>query len=525
MKGSTRHDRRMSGEDDNEVLPHGWIKTTLKEIRIDRSKSFDPRKLTDEMFELYSVPSFSAGRPEIMLGGTIGSSKRRVQTNSVLVCKINPRINRVWIVGDFSEYKKIASTEWLCFSEVSGLIPGFLCFYLQQDVFKDFLAANASGVGGSLMRVNNNTLADYPFVLPPLPEQRRIVAEIEKHFTRLDAAESALRRVEANLKRYRASVLKAACEGRLGPTEAELAEAEGRDYEHAKQLLERILAERRVHWMAHGKGRGKYKEPVQPDTSDLPELQKGWTWATVDQLAIVASGQTPKGIVDIARTAGTGLPWFRVGDMNTPGNEVEMVVTSSVIPKPEIIRLGLHLRPPGTIIFPKRGGAIATNKKRLLSVSSAYDLNTMGIIPTNALGDYLWQWFQTVDLGSLGDGSNVPQINHHDIQPIALPVPPLAEQQRIVAEVERHQSVIQSIEATVETSLKRANRMRQSILKQAFSGQLVPQDPEDEPASALLERIREERAVAEAAKPKRKQTRRRSKINASGQLALLDSEP
>ena len=83
-------------------------------------------------------------------------------------------------------------------------------------------------------------------MLPPFPEQHRIVAEIEKQFTRLDASVAALRRVQANLKRYRASVLKAACEGRLVPTEAELARAEGRDYERADRLLERILAERRA---------------------------------------------------------------------------------------------------------------------------------------------------------------------------------------------------------------------------------------------------------------------------------------
>ena len=87
-----------------------------------------------------------------------------------------------------------------------------------------------------------------PFPLPPLPEQHRIVAEIEKQFSRLDASVAALKRAQANLKRYRASVLKAACEGKLVPTEAELARDEGRDYEPADRLLERILMERRARW-------------------------------------------------------------------------------------------------------------------------------------------------------------------------------------------------------------------------------------------------------------------------------------
>ena len=94
-----------------------------------------------------------------------------------------------------------------------------------------------------------------------------------------------------------------------------------------------------------------------------------------------------------------------------------------------------------------------------------------------------------------------------------MPIPPVAEQRRIVAEVDRRLSVIQHAEAAVEAGLKRAERLRQSILKEAFSGKLVPQDPNDEPASVLLERIRAERKAAEAAaKNSRKPKRRRTKL-------------
>ena len=141
------------------------------------------------------------------------------------------------------------------------------------------------------------------------PEQHRIVEAIESYFTRLDDAVATLERVQRNLKRYRASVLKAAVEGRLVPTEAELARAEGRDYEPASVLLERILAERRRRWeeaeLAKMKAKGKtpkddkwkakYKEPVAPDTSNLPDLPEGWCWATVEQLAsTVATGDFVK---------------------------------------------------------------------------------------------------------------------------------------------------------------------------------------------------------------------------------------
>ena len=101
---------------------------------------------------------------------------------------------------------------------------------------------------------------------------------------------AALRRAQTNLKRYRASVLKDACEGRLVPTEAELALSEGREYEPAAVLLERLLAERRARWESQERRRGKYREPPAPDTSALPQLPEGWAWATVEQLSEIQGG-------------------------------------------------------------------------------------------------------------------------------------------------------------------------------------------------------------------------------------------
>ena len=111
------------------------------------------------------------------------------------------------------------------------------------------------------------------------------MAEIEKQLTRLDASVAALKRAQANLKRYRASVLKAACEGRLVPTEAELAQTEGRDYEPADRLLARILSERRTRWESQEKRGRKYKEPVAPDTSNLPELPEGMGVGITEQIS------------------------------------------------------------------------------------------------------------------------------------------------------------------------------------------------------------------------------------------------
>ena len=168
-----------------------------------------------------------------------------------------------------------------------GDMPAKYILYAMRATEED-LRANSTGT--TFEAIRGNDLRSHPFPLPPLAEQRRIVAEIEKQFTRLDASVAALKRVQANLKRYRASVLKAACKGKLVPIEAELARSEGRDYEPADQLLERILLERRARWGAQEKRRGKYKEPAAPDPSDLPELPEGWVWVNLDQIVYLLEG-------------------------------------------------------------------------------------------------------------------------------------------------------------------------------------------------------------------------------------------
>jgi type I restriction enzyme S subunit len=149
-------------------------------------------------------------------------------------------------------------------------------------------------------------------------------------------------------------------------------------------------------------------------------------------------------------------------------NQHSMVHADSWLTHQQVLKLGLRVFPPQTVIFPKRGGAIATNKKRLLSSYGACDLNVMGITPFDEVAPYFFLWFESIDLAKLSDGSNIPQINTKDIVPLIVPLPPLSEQARIVAEVDRHLSIIREVEAEVDTNLKRAQALRQSTLAKAF---------------------------------------------------------
>jgi type I restriction enzyme S subunit len=321
-----------------------------------------------------------------------------------------------------------------------------------------------SAIGGAQPNISQGILRNLEVPLPEIAEQQQAVAEIEKQFSRLDEAVANLKRVKANLKRYKAAVLKAAVEGTLVPREAELASKEGRGYETGEQLLQRILDAHRKEWPA----KGKYREPKGRDSGAQRPVPEGWSSAKVDQLAFLGSGKTPAGILDAVRSTGD-VPWFKVGDMNHAKNETVMRHAEAWLSESQVTQFRMRVFPEDTLIFPKRGGAISTNKKRFLCSSSCVDLNVMAITPVREVKDYFFVWFNSIDLAKLADGSNIPQINNVDIEPLVVPLPPVKEQRRIVAEVERRMSLIRGIEAQTDASLKRAERLRQSVLAKSFS--------------------------------------------------------
>jgi hypothetical protein len=130
-------------------------------VRFDWTKArpLIPLKHLINLFELYSVPSFEEQKPDIIAGAKIGSNKQAVDKETVLLCKINPRINRVWIVGNFSKYgKRLLLPNGYHFFNISGISPKYLQYFLMNKDFRSFLSLNVSGVGGSLMRVKARAL-------------------------------------------------------------------------------------------------------------------------------------------------------------------------------------------------------------------------------------------------------------------------------------------------------------------------------------------------------------------------------
>jgi type I restriction enzyme, S subunit len=194
-------------------LPNGWEMMRLGEIAA-RTSSFDPARSPGERFELYSVPSFSDRSPETLLGAEIKSAKQAVQPGDILLCKIVPHINRVWVVGPKTALRQIGSGEWIVYRD-HECEPFYLCYCLTDGSFRERFLATVSGVGGSLLRARPSAVADIEVPIAPLAEQRRIVAKLDALAGGTARARAELEHIPALIARYKQAILSAAFSGEL----------------------------------------------------------------------------------------------------------------------------------------------------------------------------------------------------------------------------------------------------------------------------------------------------------------------
>ena len=496
-------------------IPENWLLVPLKEFRGKTAKSINPANSPDEVFELYSVPSFSDGSPEFIQGDEIGSSKRLIEPNTVLLSKINPRINRVWIVGEVSKHRQISSPEWIEFFPSKLVYPKYLMYFMQNQKFREHLCMNVSGVGGSLTRVRPKVAEDYELPLAPLEQQKRIVAKIEELFSHIDAGIAALNKAKQLLKQYRQSVLKAAVTGELTKQWRE----DNKDkLEPASQLLERILEERRRKWevqqleqfKAKGKvpkddkWKGKYKEPLGVSPDALCEVPEGWHLVTLDQISGLISGQHINSS-DYTDIEGEAEYAYLTGPS-------DFGVLNPVVKK-WTNTLKAVAQKNDVLITVKGSGVGKTNLLNQDDVVISRQLM--------ALRPNIDEWYVYIfllgkfdQLQSASTGTAIPGIGRDTILSMVLALPPIEEQAQIKMEFERLQSIIEKTEKSIEYQKKKSSAEKQSILAAAFSGELVETFESDGSAQELLERIRKQHLLNAA---KEKLTNKRGTAKKKGE--------
>jgi type I restriction enzyme S subunit len=399
--------------------------------------------------------------------------------------------------------------------QMRGGIPlAYLESYLNGIKLQFFITGTAQP------KLNQANLNRIPVPVPPLGEQHRIVAKIEELFSELDAGVAALKRVQANLKRYRSAVLKAAVEGRL--TEAWRAEHQPK--ETGSQLLARILKERRAKWEADQlasfaaagktppKGwQAKYKEPAAPDTSELPSLPKGWCWASMEQVAEIQGGiqKQPK-----RRPNNNSYPFLRVANVYRDRLDLAEVHRIELFGD-ELLRLRLQ---KGDLLIVEGNGSKTEIGRSAVWTGEIEDcvhqnhiIRARFLVGHSHFLNIFWNSPFGVGqvLSQAASTSGLYTLSVRKVSTLPVPIPSIEEQRQIVCDVLEQLETIETADFEIDKQVARADRLRQSILKQAFEGKLVPQDSSDEPASVLLARIRQQRgspsgtSSSPAAKPRK----------------------
>lgn len=445
-------------------LPEGWVYKTIKQVNTFKSSSINPMNYRSEVFELFSVPSFPSGAAEISEGSAIGSTKQLVDKGDVLLCKINPRINRVWTVSEPKCLRQIASSEWIVVrSDLHN--SDFLKYFFRSQSFRDILCSDVSGVGGSLTRAKPKLVEEYEVPVAPLAEQTRIVEKLDEVLAQVDTIKARLDGIPAILKRFRQSVLAAAVSGRL--TE----EWRGTDPTDFNQSPITVG-----------------KESINsPDT---------WAWTKLLDLAKLESGHTPRKTVSEYWENGD-VYWICLQDIRAAHGKI--IEDTKFKPTMKgIENSSARLLPKGTVCFSRDiSVGFTTIMGKEMSTTQHF---ANWICGKQLFNKYLMFALMAAKrhLTDTGQGTTVKTIYMPALKDFYLLTPPIEEQKEIVRLVDQYFAFADTIEAQVKKAQARVDKLTQSILAKAFRGELVAQDPGDEPADKLLERIAAARAEADA---------------------------
>ena len=347
--------------------------------------------VSQEEFSKYKIP-LNKGTVFISLNGTLG--------------KVALYNNEKIILGKSAGY----------FNLINPAIRPYFAYYLRSSIFKKFY--DKKYTGSIIKNIPLKALRESPVPLPPLSEQSRIAAKIAQLFALLRKVESSTQQYAKLQTLLKSKVLDLAMRGKLVKQDP--------NDEPASVLLEKIKAEKAE--LVKEK-KIKKSKPLPPITDEEKpfDIPDSWEWVRLGDIATLISGKTEKAFTS---PFGVKAIYFKISDMNYEKNSLFAQTSQKSI----VIDNENQFLPAGAVIFPKRGGAINTNKKRIVKCKNmVIDMNLMAISPVNCdMGGWIYWWFSSIDLKNIANGSNVPQINNKDIEPLLVPIPSLVEQKKII---------------------------------------------------------------------------------------------
>ena len=478
-------------------LPDGWVWTTLEAAAEIGGEQILPSNHPERQFNYLALENISQGTGEIVgfsptIGSEIKSNKFKFSPEHVLYGKLRPYLRKV-VAPDFSG---ISATDLLPLKPAEHCVDRhYLVRWLLSSQILEYVVKRQTGV--KMPRLRSRDLRQMPVPLPPLGEQQRIVARIEALFRQSRRARQALDGIPDLLAQFRQAVLAAAFRGELTERHP--------DDEPAAVLLERIRAERCRRWeeelRAKGKdlGQSKYQEPAPPDTSDLPELPEGWVWVSLGQLLErIEAGRSPRnqgrpaepGEFGVLKVSAVTWGEFRPEENKAllpehePGDAPIVKAGDLLISRANTTSL------VGAVVLVKQDyPSLMISDKTLRLVPLSEDIPKRYLLYA-LRAQWVRDYFASQATGTSDSMRNISQVK---IRGAPITLPPVTEQHRIVARVEALFAQADILEAQAAAARRRLEQVDQAILARAFRGELVEQDPEDDPTSVLLERVRRER--------------------------------
>jgi type I restriction enzyme, S subunit len=503
--------------DNLEDLPDGWILTTLGDLGSWSSGGTPSR--TESQYYNGDIPWIKTGdlsdgllseiEEKITVEGLKNSSAKIFPVNSLVVAMYGATIGRLGIL------KIPAATNQACGVLLAQGITDQLIQYLFYYLLSSRETLRKIGKGGAQPNISQTLLKEFPCPLPPLNEQRRIVRSIEQLTDRSNKARAALEDVPKLIEQFRQSVLAAAFRGDLTADWRE----KNPDIEPASELLERIRIDRRKRWEESSKS--QYKPPQDIETDRLPKLPESWSWGSLDQLLYsLRNGLSRKPADEMP-----GIPILRISalrSMNLDTDDIRFYrpqdnenLESYFLDEGDL----LFTRYNGNREFVGVCGRVNQISGKLLHPdklirgrvisSDLFNSHFLEIVCNSGISKKHIESYVKTSAGQHG-------ISGSDLKTTPIPIPPIYEQRKIVEIVTMQLSTIKSIEDITASYFIDSQQLDRSILAKAFRGELVPQDPNDEPAAVLLERIRAEREQTSTPKQRGKTTRN----NSSKQLSI-----
>jgi type I restriction enzyme S subunit len=494
VRSKPNREREASAEPEREGsdFPEGWASVALKDLTV----PFRPRRNPREFSSLRYVGMEQIESHTRRLLGTSDASQMKstafhFQPNDVLYGRLRPYLNKVWR----AEFEGLCSSEFIVLPPTGAFEPTYLSCFLSTDEFVEF--ANHLNQGDR-PRVSFDQIGGFQIPIPPLAEQRRIVVKLELLLGKVSSSQQRLSRVPGLLKRFRQSVLAAACSGRLTADWRE----ENETNDTGRELLSQIKAAR-LKLASTAKEEGQIEAAFDSSVPEVTEVELGfdslpetWTSCRIGTVGSVCNGSTPSR-QQLSFWEGE-IPWVSSGEVR---NNL-ITFTRERITKAGFDGTSVRLLPRGTVLLAMIGEGKTRGQSAILEIEATINQNIAAVVISHGMLDptFLWRWFQMryEATREQGSGSGPQALNCQRVRELPFVLPPLAEQHEIVRRVEKLLAFADQIEARLKHAQAHVGRLTQSLLAKAFRGELVPTEAElarregrrYESASELLERIR-----------------------------------